>query len=249
MPETAAEVVITARYEDEAGPGFERLEDDMKTLAAGAETLAPLEESLTRTSESMAAFRDQYIGVMDELAGVTRTALEHYVAGSYMAAAKAMSAWIAGAKGGAKEFAKAMLELSARAVLAIGQQAAVKAIFALAEFFMFKDPMALKAAKLYGVVAGMALTAGAGLMAATNSLEGGGEQQGGGGADYTGAGETGTGESRGGGINKFTVNVHVEGHVVDSSAFVEEVVAPALAEAVGRGPISGARYNLMVERD
>ena len=251
MPENTAEVVITARYEDQAKPGIERLQGDIKTLGASAGNLAPLEESLSSASESLESFRAQYATVMDELASVTRTALEHFVAGSFMAVARAMSVWIAGAKGGAKEFAKAMLTLSAQAVLAIGQQAAVKAVFALAEFFLFKDPMSLMAAKLYGAVAGMALVTGAALMAAADKTGGTGA-----GADRGTGGERGyrrekgaqeaESESQG---DQFIVNVHVQGHVVDSQAFVEDVVAPALAEAVGRGVAGRSRYNLVTERD
>jgi len=255
MPDNTAEVVITARYEDQAKPGIDRLQEDMRNLGASAESLAPLEESLNRTSETLESFRSQYAEVMDDLAGITRTALEHFVAGSFMAVAKAMSAWIAGAKGGAQEFAKAMLMLSAQAVLAIGQQAAVKAIFALAEFFLFKDPMSLVAAKLYGSVAAMALVTGAALMGATSNAGGAGAEGGGGGG-------SGAGAFAGGGVggaksqmeselpgNQFIVNVHVQGHVVDSQAFVEDVVAPALAQAVGRGVAGRSKYNLVTQRD
>ena len=252
MPDNTAEVVITARYEDQARPGFDRLQEDMRTLGASAESLSPLEESLSRTSDSLESFRSQYAEVMNELAGITRTALEHFVAGSFMAVARAMSVWIAGAKGGAKEFAKAMLSLSAQAILAIGQQAAVKAVFALAEFFLFKDPMSLVAAKLYGVVAGMALVTGAALMGAADRAGGAGTgsadrgTQGTGGSDRTWNERQQESGLQG---NQFIVNVHVEGHVVDSQAFVEDVVAPALAQAVGRGVTSRSRYNLVTQRD
>jgi len=250
MPETSAEVVITARYEDQAGPGIERLRDDLDALGNGAESFAAHREELVRGMECLEEYRSRYVDAMGEMAQITRTALECYVAGSFMAAAKALSVWISGAKGGAKQFAKAMLELSAQAVLAIGQQAAVKAVFALAEFFLFKDPMALKAAKLYGTVAGMAIITGAALMARAGDIDtkdsGSGSGSGGGGGGNHGGKSNDENDASG---DRFTVNVHVMGHVVDTQAFVEDVVAPALSEAVGRGAASRSKYNIVTQRD
>lgn len=248
MPETTTEVVITARYDDQASPGLERLRDDVGALGESARSFGVYEEQINRAGQSAERFRQTYHGVMEDLADVTRTALEQYVAGSFMAMTKALATLVSGAKGGAKQFAKAMLELSAAAILAIGQQAAIKAVFALAEFFLFKDPMSLVAAKLYGAVAAMSMAAGAGLMAAAS---GGGDGGGGGGR---GGGGGGGGSSRKSskdeeGGDNFVVNVYVQGHVVDSQAFVEDVVAPALAEAVGRGASGRSRYNLQTRRD
>ncbi len=41
----------------------------------------------------------------------------------------------------------------------------------------------------------------------------------------------------------------VEGNVVDSQAFVEDIIAPTLADAVGRGVANSARYNLTAVQD
>jgi len=249
MADASAQVVISARYEDEATAGMRRMREEMASLAAAAGSLGPVESGLNRTAENLAAFRDAYREAMGELRDISRDVLEGYVAGSYMAVAEAMSAWVAGAKGGAKEFSKAMLELSAQAVLAIGRQAAVKAVFAMAEFFLFKDPMALAAAKLYGTVATMAVAAGASMTAAAGKMNAGSPAGGSRGTGSPGrhGGERGpVGERE---VNRFTVNVHVQGHVVDTRAFVEDVVAPSLAEAVGKGAASRAKYNLVVTRD
>ncbi len=249
MADASAEVVISARYEDDATAGMERMRREISSLAATAGSLSPLEGGLERTAENLKALRETYREVMGDLADISRNVLEGYVADSYMAVAEAMSAWIAGAKSGAKEFSKAMLELSANAVLAIGKQAAVKAVFAMAEFLLFKDPMSLAAAKLYGTVASMALAAGAGMMASASKMEAGGAQDRltGGGSSRRRYGREGPVEEKE--VNRFTVNVHVQGHVVDTRAFVEDVVAPSLAEAVGKGAAGGAKYNLVVNRD
>lgn len=52
-----------------------------------------------------------------------------------------------------------------------------------------------------------------------------------------------------GGPGGITINVTVQGNVVDSQAFVEETVAPVLADAIGRGTLAGSEFNLVVEKD
>lgn len=80
---------------------------------------------------------------------------------------------VATGKLSAKAFGAAMFEMAADAVIAVGQQAAVKAVFALAEGFLFKDPAAFKAAALYAKVAAIAGTVGIGLKATAMGMAGG----------------------------------------------------------------------------
>jgi len=171
------------------------------------------------------------------------------IGGSYDVMADAMSDFIAGTQKGAKAYAKAMFEMAADAVLAIGRQAAIKAVFAMAESLLFKDPDAAKAAAMYGAVAASALVVGAALKGAAKSMETGQQAAGGAAAGGGATGSTAVPSEKAAGGTTFVTNIRVEGNVVDTKAFVEDVVAPQLAEAVGKGAAKRGKYNLQVTRD
>ena len=251
MPVPEIEVEITARYDDRASAGIERLRADLEALAGATQVLADAEAGASSAIETVESFRDRYVDAMSGMSAEVRDSLETLIEGGYMALARALTATAASGEFCAQAFGKAMLELSARAVLAIGQQAAVKSVFALAEGLLFKDPSAFAAAKLYGAVAAMALAAGGAMMGAAAGMAAG-PSPGAGGSRTYGARGPGYGSVAAGEEEEkpgIVVNVHVQGHVVDSRAFVEEHVAPALAEAVGRGVAAKGEYNLIVERD
>ena len=262
MGEPQTEVVITARYQDNASAGIKRLADDLKSLSKAGETISAAEGAMARAAGAAESFRERYVTAMQGMATEVTGAIDFLIKGGYLALAEATARWAASGEFAAKAFAKAMLEMSAHAVLAIGQQAAVKAIFALAEGLLFKDPSAFAAAKLYGVISGVAFATGTGMLAAAGAMGVGGAVGGrgapGGGAPtgYAATGFNPYGNRGTGGTTReketsapVIVNVNVEGHVVDTRAFVQEHVAPALAEAIGRGAAMRGQYNLIVKRD
>lgn len=249
MAQTEREIKVKTTYEDGASEGLQRLAQELESLRSNAQVLVELDGAVAKAQESAQSLKENYSSAMSELTEDVRGSFSNLIEGGYMALAKAVSALATSGQNSARTFGKAMMELSANAVLAIGKQAMVKAVFALAEGLLFKDPSALTAAKLYGVVAGMAMSAGASLMAsASQAGESGGSSRGAGERSTSGARSSASvDESKApAGI---VVNVTVQGHVVDTRAFVEEHVAPALAEAVGRGATARGEYNLAVMKD
>lgn len=110
-------------------------------------------------------------------------------------------------------------------------------------------------AKIAPIAAAAAVALGA--LSALGGAIGGGGGGGGGGVGAGGGGGAGFApvtpgfapegaEAPGAGI---IINVNVEGNVVDSEAFVEDIVAPVLAEAIERGTLAGAKINLVTESD
>lgn len=110
-------------------------------------------------------------------------------------------------------------------------------------------------AKIAPITAAAAVALGA--LSALGGAIGGGGGGGGGGVGAGGGGGAGFApvtpgfapegaEAPGAGI---IINVNVEGNVVDSEAFVEDIVAPVLAEAIERGTLAGAKINLVTESD
>lgn len=91
---------------------------------------------------------------------------------AYMLSAQHLAQFVATGKFSAKAYAAAMMEMAANSVLAIGQEAAVKAVYALAEGFLFpaKAASSFKAAALYGKVAGMSLVVGTAMKASGMGL-------------------------------------------------------------------------------
>lgn len=248
MSEPRNELTITARFDDQASEGINRLVADINSLAGAGRTIEGVEAGMTRAAAEAQVFREQYAIAMNGLARDVEAAFARLIEGGYMALARATAMLVAGQQGAARAFGRAMLEMSAQAILAVGRQAAVKAIFALAEGLLFRDPTAFAAARLYGMVAGMALVVGGSMMAGAASMNahtgaGGGGHYSGGGGGYGGAASQPEAQPN------IVVNVNVEGHVVDTRAFVEEHVAPALAEAVGKGVAGSGQYNLVVRRD
>jgi len=132
----------------------------------------------------------------DDMANWSTDAAQRIISDGYMAMAKAATAWMLAEEGALKAFGIAMYRMVAQAILGLGQLAAVKALFALAEFFLLKDPMALKAAQLYGIVAGMSLAVGAAMMAHASKLEGAASADSGGGGGGRGGGGRGGGGAR-----------------------------------------------------
>ncbi len=107
-------------------------------------------------------------------------------------------------------------------------------------------------AKIAPITAAAAVALGA-LSALGGAVGGGGAPSGGApGAAGLGVGAVTPGfapegaEAPGAGI---IINVTVEGNVVDSQAFVEDTIAPVLADAIGRGTLAGSEFNLVVEKD
>jgi len=243
-----SELTITARFDDQASEGIKRLAADINALADAGKIITGAEASMAQAADNAEAFRERYVAAMSGLAWDVEVAFARLIKNGYMALARATATMVAGQKDAAKAFGKAMLEISAQAILAIGQQAAVKAVFALAEGLLFKDPSAIAAAKLYGAVAAMALAVGGTMLGEAEKISLGGD----GGAGGRNAG--GSASSRQGSAQEqaqpgIVVNVNVEGHVVDTKAFVYEYVAPALAEAVGKGASLAGKYNLVVRKD
>lgn len=105
-----------------------------------------------------------------------------------------------------------------------------------------------------------AAAAGLAALSALGGAVGGGGGGGGGAGAATGGGGAGGGgfapvtpgfgpgdeEGPGAGI---VINVNVEGNVVDTQAFVEDVIAPMLAESIDKGTLGGAKFNLVTESD
>lgn len=249
MTQKDREIKVKTTYEDGASEGLRRLAEELESLRNGAQVLVELDGAAVQACESAQSLKENYSSAMAGLADEVRGSFSNLIEGGYMALAKAMASLAASGQSVAKTFGKAMMELSANAVLAIGRQAMVKAVFALAEGLLFKDPSAITAAKLYGVVAGMALSAGASLMASASQIgeSGGGSRVSSGRVESSGRTDAGSDERVApAGI---VVNVTVQGHVVDTRAFVEEHVAPALVEAVGRGAVARGEYHLSVVKD
>ena len=258
MPGHEPDTTMTAAFSGEDSSGLGRLTADMGALTRINQLLFENQAAMTQTAESAAVFRDQYVTTMAGLSQDVQNSMSRLIAGGYMAMARALAAMVASGRFSAAAFGQAMLRMSAQAILAVGQQAAVKAIFALAEGLLFKDPSAFVAAKLYGAVAGMALVTGSAMMGAASTMNvgsssansSGGSSGGGGGSSFGGGGTFApppqSAEQPQGGI---VVNVNVQGHVMDVAALVEDHIGPEVATWAGRGGSASAEYNLTVDRD
>lgn len=81
---------------------------------------------------------------------------------------------------------------------------------------------------------------------------GGGGAVGGGGGGFGGGGfggpGPGAGAEEGGGVSPI-ININVEGNVFDTQEFIEETVAPVLAEVIDRGTLGRSKINIVTEED
>ncbi len=192
---------------------------------------------------------EQELDFWGDMGKAANQAITQTISRSYMIMADAFARLVAGQKLGGKEMVKALLDMTAGIILGIGQQAAIKGVFALAEGLFFKDPTAIAASKLYFAVAAMALVAGGALKAASGGGgSGGGDSAGGG---ISGGGSRGGGDIAGdeGGGGDFIINVNVDGDVIDVEEFVENKIIPALAEGIDRGVLLSGRININTSRD
>lgn len=214
-----------------------------------AEMLMPSEEMdiLTeRLNAVQKTFGDFWEGVGKEgIEGAKALA-----AGGFDVMAQGMSDMIMGTDKAGKKFGRAMQGLVGEAAASFGQFLIKMGVGNLALGLIPGNQAALLAGAAQ-IAAGTALSVlGKGFSTAAGRGGGGGGGGGYNGGDYGGGGygdipSPETAKPMAGII----VNVNVEGSVVDSQAFVEEVVAPIMAEAVGRGVAASGEYNLNVRRD
>jgi len=216
-------------------------------MAAG--TIAIGDGEYISAVDNMIAKGTEFIDFQSQMAASINQEFGAVIGGTYDQLAMAFGNLVKGHKVGSKAIAQALRTLVAQSILAVGKEAAVKAIFSLAEGIFAAargDPRAgafFAAAAKYAAVATVAAAAG-GAMAAGGG--GGGEAGGGYGGGYGGPAE---GEEAGAATGGMVVNITVHGNVVDTQAFVEEHVVPVLSEAVGRGVAASSEYNITGERD
>jgi len=221
--------------------------DAMARFLQDMNSLSGAESSMSQALESVESFRDRYVEAMDSMATGVGAAIKKLTEGGFKALTNATKTLVSGQEGAAKAFGKAMLQMTAEAMLAIGEQAAIKAVFALAEGLLFKDPTAIAAAGLYAEVAAASLAVGAAMSVAASSMSTSSNSNSSSSSSSSSAGSSSASSAETTpGIN---ININVQGHIVDTRAFVEDYVAPALAEAVGKGVANSGQYNLVATKD
>lgn len=239
MSENSSEIVIRARFEDHASEGIGRLKQNAESLEELPALLSSADLAYVEAIASAEDFFGKFTAVWNSSVLEVRGGMESLISGAVEPLADALSALVVGGQFAAVAFGKAMLELSARAVLAIGQQAAVKALFALAEFLLFKDAASLAAAKLYGAVAATAIVVGAGLKGAASSLSapsGGGSAAGGRSPRGSFAGSATSPEAQ----DERGVNITLVVNALDPASvrweeLVENHIGPSLESVIKRG--------------
>jgi len=213
----------------------------------GIRSLVQDEETLTKSKEYWEAFLEQERSYYEELGALSNEFLT-----------QSLDAWgtywyQVGAKGkGAEPMLKKMMgDILGNMASAFGQYMIKHGIAVMALGAAPPMDPAMVAAGAAQIAAGTGLIAlgKAGAGAVSASVGGGSEGGGGGGPRDRTANIPAPGEA-GGGVTQI-ININAEA-VVDSNnlqVFVEDVVAPTLAEAIGRGTIKDQEYNIVGERD
>ena len=192
-----------------------------------------------------------WVDIMQHMKDTAKELIEGGVGVAFQQTADIIANSIAGIENTKGAFAAAMAQMAAQAILAIGQQAMIKAVFSFAEGVyataigdLPQAAVFFKAAALYGAVAGTALAVGGALMSASKSASGAGGSNAGG--SYGGAGkkrrEKGYEE---GGAQTITVNIY--GHYVDSKKFTRDEILPGLGDELAKSG-GGKKKNKVVTK-
>jgi hypothetical protein len=147
------------RLADAARQASDQIERQNNLHMATAEALGKASQMVDDHSKKIASL------TMD-MNNFALGALANFTSGLWAAADAAVS--------GGENFGKAILKMTKSALLGIAAQATAKALFALGEGFLLKDPSAFAAAKFYGLAASSAGALGLTLGAALGGGGGGG---------------------------------------------------------------------------